>query len=299
MIRRKRGPTDQRDERLGALDQLFREVRNYRNSREYLELLRFTCRLPAYLPYNCFLIHMQHRGVSCVATPWQWRERFGRRIKDGARPLVILVPFGPVEFVYDINDTEGDPVPEKMLEPLKATGQVSNSVWRHTVQNCARDHVRVVALALHPGHGGYIGPAEEGDSVRVVVGRDAERRLIRERRKAWYRLRLNRGYDRTTRYMTVAHELAHLYCGHLGMPNKKKWWPNRRHLDKEVEEFEAQSVAYLVCRRLGIDTPSAAYLASYLRGHVEIPPISPEIVLKAAGRIEMMGRGRLKPRKEK
>lgn len=38
--------------------------------------------------------------------------RFGRVPKEGARPLVILWPFGPIVLVYDVLDTEGDEPPE-------------------------------------------------------------------------------------------------------------------------------------------------------------------------------------------
>jgi hypothetical protein len=96
------------------------------------------------------------------------------------------------------------------------------------------------------------------------------------------------------------HELAHLYCGHLGTPNEK-WWPHRRGLTHEVQEFEAESICYLVCQRLGIENPSAQYLATYFAKNEkgDVPPISLERVMASAGLIEQMGRGRLKPRKER
>jgi hypothetical protein len=50
--------------------------------------------------------------------------------------------------------------------------------------------------------------------------------------------------------------------------------------------------------RLGIDSPSAKYLSEYLEYRKETPPISLECVMKSAGLIEQMGRGRLKPRKD-
>jgi hypothetical protein len=92
--------------------------------------------------------------------------------------------------------------------------------------------------------------------------------------------------------------LAHLYCGHLGTPNDK-WWPDRRGLPHAAREFEAESVCYLVCERLGITNPSDEYLAGYLGHDQEIPPISLDCVMKTAGLIERMGRERLGARKEK
>jgi hypothetical protein len=70
-------------------------------------------------------------------------------------------------------------------------------------------------------------------------------------------------------------------------------------LAHKPEEFEAESVCYLVCERLGIDNPSDEYLAGYLGKNEHIPPISLDCVMKAAGLIERMGRERLGARKEK
>ena len=112
-----------------------------------------------------------------------------------------------------------------------------------------------------------------------------------------YELLLNAKHTPVVQYVTLAHELAHLYCGHVGTPNDQ-WWPDRRGLPEDLRELEAESVAFLVCRRLGIDNPSERFVADYLGNHEALPTISLDAVVKAAGLIEQMGRERLKPRKE-
>ncbi len=67
-------------------------------------------------------------------------------------------------------------------------------------------------------------------------------------------------------------------------------------LPLSVREFEAESICYLVCTRLGIDNPSDKYLADYLGAHAEAPHISLDCVMKAAGLIEQMGREHIKVR---
>ena len=94
----------------------------------------------------------------------------------------------------------------------------------------------------------------------------------------------------------MVHELGHLYCGHLGTPNKKRW-PDRQGLAQEAGEFEAESVTYLLCGRLGIDNPSEQYLAGYMSQKEKVPKISLECIMKAGGLIEKMGKERLKARK--
>jgi hypothetical protein len=69
-----------------------------------------------------------------------------------------------------------------------------------------------------------------------------------------------------------------------------RWWPDRQNLSLTVREFEAESVSYLVCTRLGIDTASDEYLAGYVRRCPATPPISLDRVMKAVWLLEQMGR---------
>jgi hypothetical protein len=48
----------------------------------------------------------------------------------------------------------------------------------------------------------------------------------------------------------------------------------------------------------GIQTTSPEYLANYIRDHSDIPAISMESVMKAAGLIETMSRQKMKIRKK-
>src|SRR6185369_8861410 len=94
------------------LGQLLTDSRLYTRSKDYQELLDFIVRLRTFAPFNAMLLHMQKPGLSYAASARDWRERFGRTIKEGARPLLILWPFGPVALVYDVLDTEGDDLPD-------------------------------------------------------------------------------------------------------------------------------------------------------------------------------------------
>src|ERR1700704_696034 len=70
-----------------------------------------------------------------------------------------------------------------------------------------------------------------------------------------YQLLLNSNLSDESRYATLVHELGHLYCGHLGAWDQRSW-PDRRGVPVAVREFEAESVSYLVCSRLGIENAS-------------------------------------------
>jgi hypothetical protein len=283
-----------------ALDELFVLAQQYRSTSEYLELMRFIARFTSYAPFNAMLVRVQMPGAAFVAPPSRWLREFQRHVKPNARPLVILQPGGPVMFVYDVSDTEpmdgAAPLPPEVLHPFEIRGAMVGSQLDTLAVNVVRDGVRIQTEKRGSQGAGRIGPSSSGQTMQYP-------RRLRPRPDyvtvpVRYELLLNESHSRETHFATLVHELAHLYCGHLGTPNPL-WWPSRRFLDADTEEFEAESVSYLVCRSLGLDTRSEAYLSGYTRERSVTPQMSLECVLKAAGDIERMTRERHPPRKEK
>ena len=109
------------------LADLLEQSRLYRHSKDYLELLDFVTRLPNFAPFNAFLLRLQKPGLRFASSAYDWRRKFNRRIKEGARPLIILWPFGPIALVYEVDDTEGDPLPESVLNAFHATGAITEA----------------------------------------------------------------------------------------------------------------------------------------------------------------------------
>ena len=289
-----------RDAAQRALDELFQFARQYTSSEEFRDLMCFTARFRMYSPFNALLAYIQMPGASYVAPAYRWARDYSRRVRPGARPIVLLQPGGPVMFVFDVSDTEplpeAKPLPRNVTHPFEArAGNVGNQLgW--SMENAKRDGVRIVERDAGSQSAGQISWVESEATIRFQVrkGPNPEFCDIKLR----YELLLNAQHSLETKYATLVHELAHLYCGHLGTPNRK-WWPSRCGLSPAVEEFEAESVAFLVCSRLGIENPSAEYLSGYVKDHKNTPPISLDCVLKSAGLIEQMGQSRLKLRKER
>lgn len=280
-----------------ALDELFGLTHQYRASSAYWDLLQFIARFRSYSPYNAMLVRMQMPGAVFVASPTRWMNEYGRRVKPGARPLVILQPRGPVLFVFDVSDTEPAPgalpLPPEVEQPFEVRGGVVGPQLERTIENAKRDGIDVYAQKAGSQSAGVIQVARSGAYLRFPRRLRPKPEYIDVPLR--YELLLNSEHSREAKYATLVHELAHLYCGHLGTPDAE-WWPDRRWVPDDIAEFEAESVCYLVCRRLGIDTQSEKYLAGYTAGHGDTPQISLECVMKAAGLIEQMGRERLKPR---
>src|SRR5262245_1446776 len=116
------------EEKIKALDDLFLRSSTYQSSKDFFELLTFINKFPLLSPFNAFLIHMQNSGVELVMSAYKW-NKLGRSVKHQARPMVILVPFGPVEFVYDIADTEGEEIPDYLINPFCTKGNLDSKIF--------------------------------------------------------------------------------------------------------------------------------------------------------------------------
>jgi hypothetical protein len=273
-------PLDQDENAL--LDDLFRATVAYRKSKAYLDLLNYLARFRRYSIYNCFLVRLQRPTVGYVATPLDWMREFERRVKPDARPLVMLRPFGPVMFVFDIADTAGKEAPSGLMNPFDAKGLLNQSVWDYTVSNAAYDRIAVMprgASLKSAGSAKRISPPAKGTQPNFEVV-------------------YNSNQPRAEAYVTLVHELAHIYCGHLGECATRRI-PDRGSLPPDVAEFEAESVAYIVCARRGLVTTAPKYLAMYLGAEAEVPPIDIHCVLTVASRIEEMGKTEKKRKEEK
>jgi hypothetical protein len=282
-----------------ALDELFELTQRYRTMQSYQDLLTFVANFRFYSPYNSMLIHTQMPGARFVAPPDRWLYKYQHRMKPNARPLVILRPKGPVMFVFDVSDAEAlpdaPPLPKEVVDPFGVGGAGLRSESDATITNAKRDGVRISMQETGSQHAGSVQTTDAGRFLDFEVRKLLRREIVRVPLR--YELLLSTNLSPESQYATMVHELAHLYCGHLGTPNAD-WWPDRRGMSLEIREFEAESVSFLVCQRLGIKTRSAEYLAGYQEHHKETPALSLEAVMTTANLIEKMGNGRLKPRKQ-
>jgi hypothetical protein len=283
-----------------ALDELFTLAGRYRSGPDFHALLAFVARFRFYSPFNAMLIHIQKPGAKYAATASRWWRDYGRQIRAGAQPIAILQPRGPVMFVFDVSDTvpvENAPsLPTEVTDPFEVRGGKVGGVLEHTMEVAKRDGVQVVEEKLGSQAAGWVRVAKRTGSVTYEIPRRSAAEVHQVPLR--YELLVNGSHSREARYATLAHELGHLYCGHIGTPNPQ-WWPDRRGLSKVETEFEAESICYLLCGRLGIDNPSEEYLAGYLAEGSQVPAISLDCLMKAAGLIEQMGRERLPARKSK
>jgi hypothetical protein len=261
-----------------SIDDLFARSRRFRRSKKFTEAVDFVARFREYSPFNNMLVYAQNPLVTHFATARHWRKAFGRSIKEEARGMLILAPRTPVLMVYDIADTEGPPLPEKLRVFARTSGRFNPALLDRTVKNCERDQIQVRRVPMGELRGGFA--------------------TSRGREPGWkMRIGLRADLDAAAAYAVLCHELAHVYLGHTGA-DRDGWWPFRMNLSEAVAEIEAESVAHIVCARAGLRTRSAEYLSSFVEDSEDLDAISLDLISRVAGRIEDMGRRLLPSRPE-
>jgi hypothetical protein len=250
------------------IEQLIAETELYTTSQAFTELLEFVTKLRGFAPFNAMLLHIQKPGLTHAATARDWIIRFGRKPKEQARPLVVMRSMGPVGFVFDVLDTEGKDLPVDAYA-FPALGQMSEAQFRDLLSAMPKERIELQRLDVGDASAGWI--KHVGTSVSPNG-------------KHTYRLAYNGNHPPTTRFVTLAHELAHLLLGHLGADRGRNV-PDRKDRDHAMREVEAETAAYLVARHNGVKPKSETYLQNY-RGSFRMLDIF--AVMRAANEIEKM-----------
>lgn len=92
-----------------TIDDLLRRSRLYRDSQAFREMMSFMAAFRRYSPYNNMLVRLQNPSCTYFATARHWERRFGRKVKEDARPMLILAPMRPAMTVCDLDSTTGPP----------------------------------------------------------------------------------------------------------------------------------------------------------------------------------------------
>lgn len=239
------------------------------NFKKYLDTLG---KFHDYSIRNCMLIVSQCPEASFVAGYTDWKKKFNRHVKAGEKAIGIIAPAPckytvkdvdrdgnevekQIEFnrykvvpVFDISQTEGEELPTICKE---LTDEVQNfDEIRSSLEKVAS--VPVTYEDFDDDAHGFFSVQEN----KIVV-------------KA--------GMPEAQTVKTLVHEIAHsilhndVFC----------------EIPKQVKEVQAESVAYLVCAQLGINTAqySFEYIASWAKEDPKEINAQMEIVRKTADAI--------------
>ena len=298
---------------LPGLDDLFDADRREGPAEQLRALRDVLVRLPMLGAFNASLVHAQLPGAHYVATRAQWRRDFAREVRPGARPLVVLRPYAPVDFVFDVSQTDGRPLPEGILAPFRVRGPVTADgvAWFESL--LPRRGIAVAAApvsgsetATDPGAGGAPDPDASGaldpdtseamdgqarlldppETAEIAPGRIVEQRHV---------IVLDAALAPATRLATLFRELGHVLCEHLPHPADAAGGRSRRRdltgVGEAQRALEAECTAWLLCERLGLAVPAGEHLSALLADDADAPPFSVHAVVRAVNSIESWARG--------
>ena len=263
-----------------GIDQLILQSKQYRKSAQFSKMIQFMSKFRHYSPYNNMLIWLQNPSCSFYATRTDWKNRFNRNLLEDARPMLILAPMHPVMLVYDLDQTEGDKLPEEILNFSKFEGKWKDGWLEKIIENAYMYLIRIDFINLSSTNSGFATFSKPADNMKM-------------------RIAIDKSLDDKSRFGVICHELAHIFLGHLGS-DKDMWWRSRASLTHHTMEIEAETVAFIATGHLGMEGHSAQYISRHLEGNGDIPAtVSIDTIAKVSGKIKKMALGKLPEPKRK
>lgn len=274
------------------IDLLYNKVGDYRKSAKFHAIVDFCSRFRHIAPFNAMLINMQRPGSELALTAKEWFDDYKRELKPNAQPLIYLNRT-PVGAMYDISDTialdkdgkTDQEIIDEIAHPFKTDGSFDENLLKTLVDNLQYYGIaHDFKFNASERFGAYIEQRQVPAEIKFNYhGKAGSFKWMMP-----YFVSINKEADPLQKMQSLCHELGHFFCHHLP-PESPDWWVKRRH-DKCIREFEAETTAYMVCKRNGIPCPnSEVYLALYVKENEEIPRnISVEAVMKAVSAIERM-----------
>ena len=256
-----------REERLKEItDKLEEGIGQLFQSGRYAEYLAVMAKFHNYSYGNILLIMTQCPSASQVAGYNDWKRKFGRQVKRFAKGIKILAPCSykhQIE-IPKIDKSTQKPVigvdgkPEMQVQEVKKTYYKIVTVF--DVQQTTGKPLPELASELNGEVAGFdkllttlidISPmpvefSELSGSTKGYCSYLEQRIMVKE------------GMSQTQTLKTLVHEICHAKCHN---PETLAETDNK---SRQTREVEAESVAYVVCQNLGIDT--ADYSFGYIAG---------------------------------
>lgn len=260
---------NKREEQLKEItERLEQGVQELFTSERYREYLNMMAKFHNYSFNNTLLIAMQRPDATLVAGYQAWQKKFNRHVLRGEKGIQIIspapirekeevekidpetnepilkangqpeteiiehvIPRFKVATVFDVSQTEGEPLPD--LGGADLTGQVADfTVFMEAIRNVSPVPIRFAEIE-GPSHGYYHNTDKE-----IVI---------------------KSGMSESQTMKTAIHEVTHALLHDRDLMEEQGV-----EKDKMTKEVEAESVAYIVCQHLGLD--SSEYSFPYIAG---------------------------------
>lgn len=269
------------NEKVKALtDKLEQGVREVFESERYMEYLRVMSRFHNYSHRNTLLIAMQNPNATMVAGYDAWKRQFGRHVNKNESAIKIFC-FAPRKEIK-----ERDVIDQITKMPLRnADGTVMKEEVEVTVPSFVVGNVWDVSQtsgkplpSLFDNIEGDVHGYEDFMNAIYMVSPVPVSYEEMDDKDGYYHqvekyIALREGMSQRQTIAAVIHELAHAKLHNLDMNNLKESLKERGK-DQATMEVEAESIAYVVSQKYGIETGenSFGYIAMWSRGK-ELPEL--------------------------
>ena len=255
-------------------DKLEQGIKELFESERFKEYLRTMSKFYNYSFNNTLLIAMQKPEATYVAGYTSWQRNFDRQVMKGEKgskilapapykvqeerekidpatqkPVIgadgkavtetveVLRPAFKVVSVFDVSQTDGKELPDIIVDELKGTVENYEAFFDALRQESP---VPISFEDIPGGAKGFFSPVES-------------------------RIAIQEGMSEIQTVKTAIHEIAHAKL-HAFKPDEKATPEDKK--DRHTKEVEAESVAYTVCQRYGIETSdySFGYIAGWSSG---------------------------------
>src|ERR1700730_18173993 len=180
--------------------------------------------------WNARMAYIQRPGARVIASEYEWKT-VSRSVVPDAIPIMILWPFSPIRFLYELEDTEPRIDREAIKDPFAAKGNFDpralpalmaslqkQNRFRVIIEGRRQGFSRAGSAATHGARptGSSRGPLEHGFSFGEFAGQYAASSNEQGIEGVpSYRVTFNDRLNPTERFITIAHELGHIFLGPL------------------------------------------------------------------------------------
>jgi antirestriction protein ArdC len=264
-----------REERLEEMhERLVAKTDALVTSEGWAEYLAFAARFRQYSFNNTLLILLQCPTATRVASYKRWAE-MGRQVRKGEKGLSIFAPmmrkredektgeekryvsgFRLVS-VFDVAQTDGDPLPADPAAPVLLDGEAPEGLWH-----------ALAGIVFDAGYTLQRGPSERG-----------ENGFTRPEDKV---VQVTEGLSDAQAAKTLIHEVAHML-----LHTDDRVLTEDALLHRNVAEIEAESVAHIVAEVHGLPTDaySIPYVAGWSNGKTEVIAATADRVLRTVKQV--------------
>ena len=246
-------------EKLEATMQMLQEgVESLFENDKYKHYLDVMSRFHDYSINNQILIGMQHPDATLVAGYTAWRDKFHRSVKKGEKGITIISPT-PYKVTKEIEKVDANGVTTTEEQEISRLGFRTATVFDFS--QTEGEPLPEIATILHDPVRDY---DDLLDAIKSISPVPVCFEDIKGSANGFYaptdqKIVVKRGLPEAQTLKTLIHETAHACLGHGSKED---------HLDRRTHEVQAESVAYVVSKAIGLDTEdySIGYVAGWSSG---------------------------------